>query len=171
MFSETHSSLFKILYPETEKMLRNKSNELYTWINTRVKNWTLTSQVTTRLGLSVLLIHRSSLCCWNLHDCCLPRGPHSAGRLAKATGCIVVFLAKYEFLLGCLIKSPIWYIQNLAAILSPQSVPLKVVLFLINATFILLVVQTRKLVVICDSFISLNPTHQKIFLGSVSKYI
>lgn len=104
MFSETHSSPFKILHPETEKMLRNKSNELYTWINTRVKNWTHTSQVTTRLGLSVLLIHRSSLCCWNLHDCCLPRGPHSAGRLARATGCIVVFLAKYEFLLGCLIN-------------------------------------------------------------------
>lgn len=96
---------------------------------------------------------------------------HTVPSVAKATGRIMVFLAKYEFLLGCLIESQIRYIQNLAAILSPQSVPLKVVLFLISATFILLVVQTRKLGVICDSFISVNLIHQKIFLGSASKYI
>lgn len=129
LFSETHSSPFNILHPETEKMLRNKSNELYTWINTRVKNWTHTSQVTTRLRLSALLILRSSLCCWNLHDCCLPRGPHSAGRVARATGCIVVFLAKYDFLLGCLIKSQIRCIQNLATILSPHLFHLKLSCF------------------------------------------
>lgn len=96
---------------------------------------------------------------------------HTVPSVAKATGCIMVFLAKYEFRLGCLIESQIQYIQNLAAILSPQSVPLKVVLFLISATFIVLVVQTRKLGVIHDSFISVNVIHQKIFLGSASKYI
>lgn len=115
--------------------------------------------------------HTSSLCSWILHDSSLPRGPYSAVSIAKATGCIMVFLAKNEFLLGCLIKCQIMYIQNWTTVLSPQSIPLKAVLFSIDASFILLVVQTRKLGVIHDSFISLRLIHQKIFLASPSKYI
>lgn len=140
----------------------------YTWINTRVKNWHILT-VTTLLGLSVLIpeiltvllkspwllsTQRPTQCRQAGQGYWMHRGLSSQ-----------IWISTWLFN-----KLKIWYIQNLAAILSPQSVPLKGVLFLINATVILLVVQTRNLV-ICDSFISLNPIHQKIFLGLVSKYI
>lgn len=167
LFSETHSSPFKILHPETEKMLRNKSNELYTWINTRVKNWT----------------HFT--------------GDHTSWSECASHTQILTVLLKSPWLLSTQrptqrrqggqghwmhrgLPSQIWISTWLSNKISNSvyskfsrnsfttSVPLKVVLFLINATFILLVVQTRKLGVTCDCFISLNPIHGKIFLGSVS---